>query len=81
MSCVLGAGASIDSVSGVCGVMPGGGGGGSGGGGGTCDAAASMLNIRAHNLHETVLPAHPLRRYHDLVYREALERVLAPFVS
>ena len=49
-------GASIDSVSGLCGVIPGGGGGGSGGGGGTCAAAASTLNIRAHSLHDTVRP-------------------------
>src|SRR5437868_12895263 len=53
-------GASTESTSGACGVMPGGGGGGSGGGGGTCAAAASMLNIRAHSLHDTVLPGrHP----------------------
>src|SRR5256885_16411746 len=38
------------------GVGPGGGGGGSGGGGGTCAAAASILNIRAHSLQDTVLP-------------------------
>src|SRR5205085_5793585 len=53
-------GASTESTSGAGGVMPGGGGGGSGGGGGTCAAAASMLNIRAHSLHDTVLPGrHP----------------------
>src|SRR5256885_15070876 len=56
MRFALAAGASMDSTSGVCGVMPGGGGGGWGGGGGTCAAAASMLNIRAHSLHDTVLP-------------------------
>src|SRR5256885_8683052 len=56
MRFALAAGASMDSTSGVCGVIPGGGGGGSGGGGGTCAAAASILNIRAHSLHDTVLP-------------------------
>src|SRR4051795_28476 len=56
MSSAPALGASIESTSGACGVMPGGGGGGSGGGGGTCAAAASMLNIRAHSLQETVLP-------------------------
>src|SRR3954471_14461642 len=59
MSSAPALGASIESTSGACGVMPGGGGGGSGGGGGTCAAAASMLNIRAHSLHDTVLPGRP----------------------
>jgi hypothetical protein len=35
-----------------------------------------------HNgvLHETALPAHPLRRYDDPVYRETLEALLRPLV-
>src|SRR3954462_3854791 len=56
MSSAPSLGASIESTSGACGVMPGGGGGGSGGGGGTGAAAASTLNIRAHSLHDTVRP-------------------------
>jgi thioredoxin reductase len=40
-----------------------------------------VVYVRDHGvLHETALPAHPLRRYDDPVYRETLEALLRPLV-